>query len=499
MKKLSVFLLIILFGTTCVFAQNNESEIEAIKARIAKSDEDIKHEKKKLKYQTWDARGNLFVEAARINTKRLYVGMPTDASDEIKNSVFSNAKLLFGDPVKTEIVEGGSEKWTYKRINLYFKADTLINWEETNPAVDNALGKAYEAYMKAIEVDTKDKYLKKIETKKSLSLLRELYKAKAVDFFLQENFTEAFNNIVVSIELYKYPKIASDTSFMEGDINYFAGSFAFGSKQYEEALPYFNKSIELETEIGNSVQYISEIYFNLGDTAKAVTILQNASEKYPNEAEIIYALIDYYRPLGEYEKAFEYIDKAITLSPKNDILYIVKADSYSKIYEDFEIIYFQNQNTIDSLKKAIFRAKRNEPERVAKLEKQKTEAETICAKNEKQMNKFFDNSVNTFNKGIAINNSADGRYSLGVLYYNRAMVIYRYAQDIPTSEKEKYAKEMAKYNQNLKLALPEFEELHKIDPNEIVYMKHLSSIYLKLSMYKEQKEMQAKIDKIENK
>ena len=498
MKKLSVLLIIMIFGVSCIFSQNNAEEIKAIKAKIVKSDEDIKNEKKKLKYQTWDARGKLFLEADQFEVKHLYVGLLAEASSEVEGSVFTNAKLLVGDPDKVETLENGRVKWTYERINLYFEEGKLVNWEVTKIVFENCLDKAYEAFMKAIEVDTKEKYLKKDETKQNLALLRNLYFYKSFDMYSDENLESALFCVEKSIELYEYPKIDVDTLFNIGEANYNAGVFANNAEQYDKSIKFFQESIKHKNKIGFSYKYIYDDYIAKDEETKAVEALQDGAEKFPDEVSIIYALIGHYAPLGEYDKAFIYIDKAISLDKENKLLYVVKGNCYNEIFITLQTEYYKNVNKSDSLFKLSIR-ERNNPERLKEVLAEQAEIDKQTPIMKKEMNVYFEKGESSFKDAIAVpsdKKSEDVYFSFGEIYYARASIVTSEAQKIPISKRERATEAKEDATKYLTLSMPLYEQAHEINGNEPFYMQRLIAIYAKLGMYDKQNEIKAELEEL---
>jgi hypothetical protein len=119
---------------------------------------------------------------AQFNTKGLYVSMPQTG--------INGAELLVGKPQSIVNTEKG-EDWIYERVTLHFENGKLAEWEETKPLDENALDKAYEAYKKADELDSKGKFKTKSTTKANIATLRGLYTNSGVKYFGEKKYQEA--------------------------------------------------------------------------------------------------------------------------------------------------------------------------------------------------------------------------------------------------------------------------------------------------------------------
>ncbi len=501
-----------------MMAQLNDLQIKSLNKKMDKSEKDIVHEKKMTKINTWSNRGNLFIDVYEVNTKYLAVGIPSSQMPFLGISQTSTSPY-YGKANTTNRVED-TLVWTYNNVEITFlvsdkrnekgelvagedgnviETATIISWKDTKPLDKEALSKSYEAFKKAFEMDADGKWANKKSTKQSIVKLRDIHQGIAIDAYFSEDLDKALENIEIAIELYSKPREEKiDTFYNIGMSNYYAGLFAFSTEKYDKALKYFNASITNEYEIGTSYQYLGESHFAQGDTAVALKTLEEGVNKYPNEKNIIFALIDYYTPKGEYDKAFEYIDKAIALDPANHLLYLVKADAYSKIYDDLDDKYYENIAKSNQLKKDAFKERDRNPELQKEILAKKAivDAESIQIAKDAQV--YFDKSVETFQEGISKKpKAAEAYFSFGALYYNKAVGIKKHADDIPPSQTEKYKSEIKKYEDNLNLAMPQMEKANEYDPKDKYALQTLSSIYLKLGMYDKQKVVKAKLDALE--
>ncbi len=495
MKKTINLLFIFFLFAGIVSAQNNEAEIHALQKKIKKSNQEIADAKKNVKYQTWAKRGKLFLDVYTINTKLLAPGL-SKTIVQMQGKSDSDPTPYYGKPGK-QYQEGDFEVWEYQRLKLYFTLDKglLDHWVETEPMDTLAIDKSYEAYKKAIELDADGKFVNKKTTKDQLAQLREFLMNKAVEYYQKSNSDLALSYLEKSIDLLKY-RDENDTLVQPGVYYYYAAIFAYNSKKLDTAEMYFQKAIDNNYEIGTSYQYMAQVMYEEGDTAKAVKILEAGAEKYPQEPKIIYSLIDYYTPRGEYDKAFEYIDKAIAMTPDNAILYVVKGNAYNRIYEELEKKYYPLLVSLDSVKKAEFRHRNNEDlkkkdqETAAKLEAQLPDLEKQLADYEKK-------TLDAYLLGISKDEkNADFYYAVMEFYYNKA------AYEATTSSN---LKKLTDYINNLdKQSKEDFqkakeygEKSYNLAPDDVYTMDKLATIYYRLGEYDKSTEMRKKIKELQ--
>ena len=490
MKRIVSLVLLLTISFSYVFAQNNDALIASLQKRIAKSDKLIKDPKKSQDYRVWAKRGKLMLDAYEANIKYVSPGIQANI---IPLLGIEEGQAYYGKPKKIE-EKGGKEYWIYDKVTFIVKDGVVQGWKITKPVIDDPLTKAYEAYKKAIELDPKGKFIHRNSTKKQLAKLRDFLRNAAIDMYINGDSKTALAYLEKAMDLYKYPRMKDDTLNMQkGSLEYYAGVFAYNSQNWPKAEKYLRKAIENGYEVGNSYSMLANVLQKEGKEQESVKLLEEGAKKYPTESKIIFALIDYYKPHGEYDKAFEYIDKAIKLNPDMAILYLVKADAYNQIFDDLSKQYYKLLDKSDSLKKAAFRARYQKKEH-ERLLNEKAQVDKKADSVSSLMNKYFDLAVEWFKKGIEKDpKNADAYYSLGALYYNRGMAVFERAQKVPTTETDKYNKLIAEYKQYLDKAREQFEKAYQLNPTDVQTMQNLSIIYYKLGMYDKHKEMKQKI------
>lgn len=192
-----------------------------------------------------------------------------------------------------------------------------------DPATD-----AYNSYQKAIELDVKQKIGKKIDLQ-----LNELYIAAATragDAFGAGKYDKALSLFELSLKIETNPifKNVIDTSMI-----YNCGLAANNAKNYDKAIEYFGKAASYSYNGGVTYSLLKAVYLAKGDTVKAVEYMQKGFELYPNDLSLIVDLVNYYLTAGQAQAALSYLDMAKKKDPNNESFYFAEGTLYEKMGE----------------------------------------------------------------------------------------------------------------------------------------------------------------------
>ncbi len=196
---------------------------------------------------------------------------------------------------------------------------------------ENPLQVAYDAYMKCMELDVKDKYGKAV--KAQMTNLIPDYTNRAVQLYNSEDYSGALNAFervleIENLEMFKEDKLAVDTAII-----FNAGLAAQKANNLEAAIKYYKQTISYNYGEAKAYAYLSKVLKDNGNDEESLTYLHKGFELYPNDAYMLVELINYYLLGGEPNKAAEYLDKAISLDPENGSYYRAKGNLYEKTKE----------------------------------------------------------------------------------------------------------------------------------------------------------------------
>jgi tetratricopeptide (TPR) repeat protein len=370
-------------------------------------------------------------------------GKVTSALSFIEQGALDKAKEALDQAFANE----KSKDW----FNTYFAKGKLAQavYEANDPKYSayfqDPLGEAYDAYQKAMELDTKGGTKKKIIT-------NMIYNSLALDLYTQgskqfeaDDYEGALKSFETQIEITESDVYAG---MIDTGMYYNAGLAAINSKKYADAMKYFEKCAEFQY-MGITPHFqIYECMMGLGDTTKAEQYLLDLPKKFPGDNSITLNLIDLYLKSGKWDEALKYIKQAKEADPDNFSLYYATGVTYL------------NKNEYDEAISELTRAVELKPD-------------------------LFDTE-----------------YAMGAAYINKAADMFLKANDIMDVKEYSQAIDMA--NAVYAKALPYMEKAHELNPEDIYTMRYLQELYYRLrvkdpSYNAKYEEMKAKVDAAEQK
>lgn len=142
-------------------------------------------------------------------------------------------------------------------------------------------------------------------------------------------------NFAVPAHFIKDAYTKENEDFSENSPNYFYGNgmVALNKKEYDKAMGYFNRAIELDKNYGEAYVELGEIYYEKGQYDLEVEVLSKAITLIKDDPDVYSSLAAAYEDKKQYDSAIENYKKALTLRPKDKdtlyalgILYLVQGD-----------------------------------------------------------------------------------------------------------------------------------------------------------------------------
>ncbi len=407
--------------------------------------------------------------------------------------------------------------------------------------VDEPLFKALESFKKGIELDDKDRFTKSIVVK--LKLLQIDLSNYAIKNFQSENFDTALKSFEKYLEISNIPAVkeSMETEVLDTAIIYNTGLTAYKAENWEKAIEYFEQSAEVGYNGPESYQFSYNSYQAMGDSAKAVKVLKEGFEKYPDSETLIVQLINYYIETGNANDAIIYLDKAIEQNPENVSYYVAKGSTLEKLgkedqaikvyqkaiekdstlftpYYNLGVIHYNNGVAVmneasqlppnsfyNHLIEYVVKTNKNGFD-VTYINKQgNTEQKSVKGNNwsthfESKPNSIVSLSAQTNNKNDVVN--------VKIIHQNDILeeaksegdfVVASASGKVPTKNTERidmYEKMLEEGKQYLEKALPYMEKAYEIDSTEMAIMESLRQIYYRLKMNDKYDEMNEKIKSI---
>jgi tetratricopeptide (TPR) repeat protein len=304
-------------------------------------------------------------------------------------------------------------------------------FQSKDPAIkklsDNPLTEALNSYKKALELDTKGRNANSVKIK--LTLLTTDLTNQAIEAFNQEDFKKATLSFEQILEMEQLPMMKKDNpNLIDTVIIYNAGLAAFNAKDYDKAIDYYKEAAKHGYNGGRTLQLLSKTYLEKKDTLTAISVLNGAFEKYPNDNAVLVEMINIYINTKKTDAAMKYLSMAIEQDPTN------------------ASFYFAQGSLLDGMNRQ-------------------------------------DDAIKSYEKAIETNKEYyDAHYNLGALYYNNGVKQIEFATKIPTNENARYEAELAKADPWFAKALPFMEKCQELKPGDAYSLESLKNLYYRLHM-----------------
>jgi tetratricopeptide (TPR) repeat protein len=299
---------------------------------------------------------------------------------------------------------------------------------------------AFDSYMKALQLDDKDRFGKSVKIK--LTLLIGDLTNQAVAAFNEENYEKAMKSFEQIIAIEQTPVYkAEDPNAIDTVIIFNAGLAAYNAQKYDKAIEYYKQAAKYKYNGAKTYSLISSSYLQKQDTLGALNILQDGLKEYSDNGALLVEVINIYLNANKVDDAMKYLDIAISQDPKNSSYYFAQGTLYDKLQ--------RTEDAANSYLKAIeFKAD------------------------------YF-----------------DAYYNLGALYYNKGVKQVDVANSIPSNQPEKYEEEKNKADIEFKKAIPYMEKAHEVNPTDKFTMESLKTLYYRLKMLDKHAEI---VEKMKN-
>ena len=301
---------------------------------------------------------------------------------------------------------------------------------------------AYDSYMKALQLDDKDRFSKSVKIK--LTLLIGDLTNQAVAGFNEEAYEKAMTSFeqIMAIEQLPVYK-ADDPNAVDTVIIFNAGLAAYNAQKYDKAIQYYKEAAKYKYNGAKTYSLIANSYFQKKDTVGALQVLQDGLKEYSDNGILLVEVINVYLNANKIDDAMKYLDIAIAQDPKNASYFFAQGTLYDKLQKP-------------------------------------DEAATSYLKAIEYKEDYF-----------------DAYYNLGALYYNKGVKQVDVANLVPSNQPEKYEVEKDKADVEFKKAIPYMEKAHEINPTDKFTLESLKTLYYRLKMLDKHAEIIEKMKSIQ--
>jgi tetratricopeptide (TPR) repeat protein len=301
----------------------------------------------------------------------------------------------------------------------------------------DALNIAYDAYMKARELDTKGEFKADIAVR--LSAIEGEYFNEGITFFQQEKYDDAMPFFEKAV------MISKENQTIDTVANY--GLALCLGKKAESDKAYLDKAIE-------QYQYLVDVKMK--------------------SVDVYTSLATFYKDKGNLEKGSEIINLGKTIFPGNTDLVITEAN-----------MYISTNNHAKAVS-SLMVAKEKEPKNVSVLYAIGVTYDLlkndVTLPDDKRL-EYFNAAIASYKETLAVDPAFfDALFNLGAIYYNKGGEVINEANKLPINETAKYDKMLAEGNNYLNLALPYLEQCQTIQPQDKATLVSLKEIYTRLNM-----------------
>jgi len=305
---------------------------------------------------------------------------------------------------------------------------------------NDPLTTAFDSYLKALQLDEKDRFGKSVKIK--LTLLIGDLTNQAIAAFNEENYEKALKSFeqIMAIEQIPVYK-ADDPNAVDTVIMFNAGLAAYNAQNYDKAIDYYTKAAKYKYNGAKTYTLISSSYLQKKDTVGALQILQDGLKEYTQESSLLVEIINIYINKNKVDEAIKYLEMAIAQDPKNPTFHFAQGTMFDRLLKS-------------------------------------DEAATCYLKAIELKEDYF-----------------DAYYNLGALYYNKGVKQVDVANLIPSNQPDKYEIEKNKADIEFKKAIPYMEKAHEINPTDKFTLESLKTLYYRLKMLDKHAEI---IEKIKN-
>ncbi|WP_304062711.1 tetratricopeptide repeat protein [Pedobacter glucosidilyticus] len=368
--------------------------------------------------------------SAAKNTYAIFeVGMQTKASVKKQLETLNTAKASIDKATVHEKTLNSPEAWSYKA--LIYSAIAVTDTVNMSNA-DAAFKTAQEAIAKAKELDKEGKEKNNIDnSERNLSIVMQ---NRGVSAFNKKDYKTAYTSF----------KYISDVMPTDSLYSMYTAIAANSAQMTDEAIKYYNKTLELNTKNPALYQELGRLYMAKADTANALKVIEAGRALHPNNLNLIYDELNVYLARGQASKQISKIESAIAQEPKNKTLHFVAGVAYAS-------------------------------------------------------NKQFDKAEEAYNKALEIDPSyADAVYNLAVIYIDRGNAFINQANALPNTKNNeaKYNALKGQFNAQLTKALPLLEKARELNPKDRNVAKALREVYVKLNKLDKAAELKKQLDQM---
>lgn len=384
---------------------------------------------------------------------------PSNNGDKLKEAVDMIEIAANGSGTKDKVKTWQTRGEIYNALSDKDIANMALN-PEFKPENPDAPVKAADSFLKALTLAQK-----KFESKDALKGMKESAGKLTMignNQIQHQEYAKAYTSLQKVLDVDKQLRTQGEEPVIpDTDMNnhkYVLAYCAKAADQNDRAAELFKELYEAKVdEPGVYAQYFNIL--NAAGDPNAIKVLEEGRNKFPDDTEILFAEINYYIQTQQYEILEKKLQEAIAKEPNNPSIYSAMGNVYMNL----------------------------------------SSQEFAKDRKSEQGQKHFDQSLTYFNQAIAIDpKQFDAVYSIGSLYFNKAVELIKYAGTLGMSkaEQKEYDDVIKEANKLMESALPYFQKTEAMDANDTNTLIALSEIYARMNDFEKSNEFKKRLQTV---
>lgn len=259
---------------------------------------------------------------------------------------------------------------------------------------------------------------------------------------------------------------------------------------YSEAIQDQERYIELSDSVQVRAYLLLAQYYRKDEQPqKAISILEDAREDYPENNQVVEILADSYTQAGESEKAVSMIRELAKKNPDEPRYRLALGTRIFQSTLAMQEEYDQNVDEIFNLSQKLRNASGDQ---VNELKQQIQELKNKNQELRQQITGLMDDAITEINASLENNPEEPAAYNtLGYIYQNRASLKFSQRNNY-TPDDEQFDELDKQGKDYLRQAMENYEKAAELDPDNPSYWRSLFSVYTALGMDEKAKEAEKK-------
>ncbi|MFI5219962.1 MAG: tetratricopeptide repeat protein [Bacteroidia bacterium] len=358
--------------------------------------------------------GSLYAQKTKVQT----------AWNFLKYDQLDKAKEAIDDASVNEQSINMEKTWYYRGLiyQRIFKHEKYANLDP------QPLQKAYEYYQKSLELNPRSEFVDSIKLFKTI-IVNNLSNA-GIEQYNAKNYSAALESFESVLKM-----IPSDTATI---LNAAYSAEKSGNK--EKAKKYYQSLIDMNYADAKIYVFLSNILKAEGDTAKALTIIQNGRKLFPEDKNLAIEELNFYLYSGKSREAIEPLNQAIAKDGGNANLFFARGSIFDKLNET-------------------------------------------------------DKAKADYNKAIELKpDYFDAYYNMGAMFFNQGAELANKANAIPPGKTKEYDEAKKKADNKFKESQPFLEKALELNPTDRSTLLSLKQLYARLGDTVKYEKIKAALD-----